>query len=182
MNRFSTLALSAVAIAASVVLAGEAARAQEIIYIEDDIEDVGNRDIIYTQNGVLYNEPDGLRLYDTIYEEFEDRFFANDENYYNNRSIPRQVSWLFGVGFVDNEITADGDAVHDLYVEVLEGQSSSTPRVRTPDLENPYSTSLLLTPISEIGRRDFDNLGFRQPIGAPQQVVPQRTGPVPALW
>lgn len=182
MNRLSTLTLSVVAIATGIVLAIEPTQAQEIILIEDGLEDVGERDIIYTQNGIVFNEPDGVRLYETIPEEFDDQFFSHGETYYNNRTLPRQVSWLFGIGFPENELNADGDAINELYAEVLEAQYSTTPRVRTPDLETPYATSLSLTPISEIGRREFDSPGFRQPIPAPQQVVPQRTGPVPALW
>ncbi|GEM_PF-6269101 len=181
MNRFSTLTLSALAIATGVVLGTEPLRAQEVIFVEGNLENVGERDVIYTQSSIVFNEPDGLRLYETIPEEFEDEYFSHDESFYNNRSLPRQVSWLFGIGFPENEMTADGDAINDLYDELLEAQYSTTPRVRTPDLETPYATSLILTPISEIGQRQFDNLGFRQPIPAPQ-VVPQRSGPVPALW
>lgn len=167
MNRFSALALSTVAIASSIGLGVQSANAQEIVY---------------TENGVVFNEPNGVRLYETIEDEFEDAFFSHDETFYNNRSIFRQVSWLFGIGFPENEMAADGDAINELYEELLEAQSSTTPRIRTPDLDNPYATSLLQTPISEIGAREFESPGFRQPIPAPQTTQPTRTAPVPALW
>ncbi len=133
---------------------------------------------------VIFAEPDGVREYETPYEEFEDAFFSNDRNYFRNRGIPRQVAWIFGLGFTENEMYKDGRAVHDLYLELLEDQVSTTPRIRTPDLVNPYETSLTITPISEIGAREFEDAGFRQPIPAPARppAFTPAPAPVPALW
>ncbi|MEB3214278.1 MAG: hypothetical protein VKL39_23215 [Leptolyngbyaceae bacterium] len=133
----------------------------------------------------VFAEPDGLREYETIYEEFEDAFFSHDESFFNNRTLPRQASWMFGLGFPENEIWKDGRAVHRLYRELYDEQISTTPRIRTPDLVSPFETSLLQTPPSEIGVREFEDAGFRQPIPAPAAppvtVTPAPT-PIPALW
>jgi hypothetical protein len=134
---------------------------------------------------VVFAEPDGERLYETLPEAFEDAFFSHDENFFNNRTLPRQASWIFGFGFPENELWKDGRAVHNLYVELYEEQISTTPRIRTPDLVSPYETSLTLTPISEIGAREYEDVGFRQPIPAPvppPASVSPMPEPIPALW
>ncbi|MEM7768936.1 MAG: hypothetical protein AAGA75_23865 [Cyanobacteria bacterium P01_E01_bin.6] len=132
---------------------------------------------------VIFAEPDGVREYDRVDEVFEDTFFSHDQNAYDNRSIFRQFTSIFGLGFTENEIAKDGEAINELYVGLLEQQFSTTPRVRTPDLVSPYETSLTLTPLSEIGAREFEDLGFRQPLPAPARppafVAP---APIPALW
>lgn len=80
--------------------------------------------------------------FDTIPEAFDRAFFSNDRDAFTNRSILRQLNSIFGP-YPENEINRDGQAVHKLYVEVLEQQVSSDPILRTPDLPNPYNTSLL---------------------------------------
>jgi hypothetical protein len=126
-------------------------------------------------------EPDGERTYELIPEAFEDAFFSNDPTFFRNRGIGRQLTWMFGSG-IENEIWRDGRNVHERYVELLEEQVSTTSRIRTPDLVNPYETSLILTPISEIGIREFEDQGFRQPIPAPPAPPAPAPTPVPALW
>lgn len=78
-------------------------------------------------------------------EEFERVFFRNDRESFNNRSIPRQLDYIFGIrdSFPENEMNRDAKAVHRLYVETFKQQVSSDPIIRTPDLPNPYCTSLL---------------------------------------
>ncbi len=131
----------------------------------------------------VFAEPDGDRTYELIPEAFDDTFFSNDQTFFRNRGIGRQLMWIFGPG-TENEIWRDGESIHELYVELFEEQISTTSRMRTPDLVNPYETSLMLTPISEIGAREFEDTGFRQPIpapAAPPAPAPAPT-PVPALW
>ncbi len=123
----------------------------------------------------------GQELEGSIQAEFEDAFFSHDENFFNNRSVARQVSYLFGIGFPDVEITRDGERVHEVYETVLRQQTNSGPILLTPDLPNPYSTSLLLSPIVE--EEAFVNAPLTQPIPAPPlRSVPVQSGPIPALW
>jgi hypothetical protein len=81
----------------------------------------------------------------TVEEYFERTFFQNDREYFNNRSIGRQLDYIFGFrnSFPENEINRDTKAIHELYVELLEQQNQSDPILRTRDLPNPYCTSLL---------------------------------------
>ena len=90
----------------------------------------------------------------SLEQEFERVFFGNDREFFNNRSIPRQIDFLFGVrnSFVENEINRDSGNIHELYVEALEQQVSSDPVIRTPDLPSPFNRSLLLIPFSPVDR------------------------------
>jgi hypothetical protein len=83
----------------------------------------------------------------TISEAIEAEFFDESGTYFENRETDENLRrWLFGAPYPENGIEADAEDVHTIYVEALEQQVSSTPPIRTPDLENPYSSSLLLQP------------------------------------
>lgn len=95
--------------------------------------------------------PNGLAtieetLYPTIDEVFQRAFFENDPDFFRNRSLGRQLNWIFGPDFTENEIAQDARLVDILYHDVLEQQVSSDPIIRTPDLPNPYETTILESP------------------------------------
>ena len=48
-------------------------------------------------------------------------------------------------GFPDVELENDADSLNKLYNDVLEQQVSSDPIIRTPDLPNPFNSSLRST-------------------------------------
>lgn len=90
----------------------------------------------------------------TIPEAFDRALFNDSGNFYENSSIPRQIDLILGTGlpgraaFPELEIERDGALVHLLYEEALYQQVSSDPVLRTPDLPNPYRTSVLQLPNS----------------------------------
>jgi hypothetical protein len=90
-----------------------------------------------------------IRL-ETIPEAFERAFFEESGTFYHNRTIPRQISYIigpglpWGAGFPDLELERDAQRINRLYRELLELQVSSDPVIRTPDLVNPFDTSLRL--------------------------------------
>lgn len=110
---------------------------------------------------------------DTVPEIVNETYFQNDRDFYENRSLSRQFNWFLGQGslirnsFPENEIARDARAINQLYRELLEQQVSSDPLIRTPDLYNPFDTSLLLLPTSQVGSRVvgselvFENLPSR---------------------
>ena len=81
-------------------------------------------------------------------QAFDRAFFSNDREAFRNQAFPRQLGSLLGIpgGFPENEIRRDMEAVHRLYVEALERQGNNDPVLRTPDLPNPYNTSILQLP------------------------------------
>ncbi|MFK0730258.1 MAG: hypothetical protein ACFKPT_16295 [Gloeotrichia echinulata GP01] len=90
--------------------------------------------------------------YETTNDTFNRAFFRHDRNFYENRSKKRQIDSLLGSGsglqdsFPENEIARDAELVNSLYRDVLTQQATNDPILRTPDLPNPYGTSLLMSP------------------------------------
>ena len=54
-------------------------------------------------------------------------------------------SKLMGFGFPDQAIVWDGAAINNLYNRMLDAQSSPMP-VRSPDLGNPFRSSMVMAP------------------------------------
>ncbi|TVP58798.1 MAG: hypothetical protein EA343_20870 [Nodularia sp. (in: Bacteria)] len=90
--------------------------------------------------------------YETTNDVFERAFFQNDRNFYENSSPKRQLDSILGSGsilrnsFPENEIARDAELVNTLYRDVLQQQVGNDPYLRTPDLPNPYDTSMLMSP------------------------------------
>lgn len=90
--------------------------------------------------------------YESIPNSIDQAFFNSNPNFYGNRTLQRQVDFLFGPGrkfgttFPENEIARDGELVNIMYRDILEQQSQNDPYLRTPDLPNPYNSSLLNSP------------------------------------
>ena len=75
------------------------------------------------------------------------------ENFFDNTvTFRRQIDFIFGPGsitrasYIENEINRDLELVDLLYRDLLYQQVASDPIIRTPDLRNPFETSLRLNP------------------------------------
>lgn len=94
----------------------------------------------------------GTTNYETPNEVFDRAFFKNDRNFYGNNTFKRQIDWLVGSGslfrnsFPESEIARDAELVNVVYRDVLNQQVGNDPYIRTPDLPNPYNTSLMMSP------------------------------------
>lgn len=94
----------------------------------------------------------GTTNYETANEVFDRAFFKNDRNFYGNNTFRRQIDWLVGPGslfrnsFPESEIARDAELVNVVYRDVLNQQVGNDPYIRTPDLPNPYNTSLMMSP------------------------------------
>ncbi|HLP92129.1 MAG TPA: hypothetical protein VK184_26505 [Nostocaceae cyanobacterium] len=90
--------------------------------------------------------------YQTPADVMENAYFRHDRNFYENGSPSRVLDSLVGTGksyrdsFPENEMAADGELINSVYRDMLTQQSTNDPYLRTPDLPNPYSSSLLMTP------------------------------------
>ncbi|MEH2249900.1 hypothetical protein [Nostoc sp.] len=90
--------------------------------------------------------------YQTTNDVFEQAYFRHDRNFYENGSLKRQLDSFLGSGssfggsFPENEIAHDAELVNTLYHDVLTQQVGNDPYLRTPDLPNPYDTSLMMSP------------------------------------
>ncbi|MGC1394513.1 MAG: hypothetical protein WA828_09570 [Coleofasciculaceae cyanobacterium] len=85
---------------------------------------------------------------ETIPEAINRSFYQESGDIYRNSSIQRQIGWLIGpglpgrAGFPDLQIERDARRVNILYRDALEQQVSSGPIIRTPDLPNPFNSTL----------------------------------------
>lgn len=90
------------------------------------------------------------RRLETVPEAFNRAFFQESGDFYRNRKIDRQINYIigagvpWGAGFPDLELERDAERVFKLYRELLEIQASTGPVIRTPDLANPFDTSVRL--------------------------------------
>lgn len=90
--------------------------------------------------------------YETTNDVFERAYFRHDRNFYENGGLKRQLDSFLGSGsgfggsFPENEIARDAQLVNTLYHDVLTQQVGNDPYIRTPDLPNPYDTSLMMSP------------------------------------
>ena len=83
----------------------------------------------------------------SVSETFQDAYFEHTGDNYDNSGIVKQLNTIFGFqGFPDNQISADGKLVDEIYQDVLRGQSRAGSPIKTRDLKNPYSTSLQENP------------------------------------
>ncbi len=80
-------------------------------------------------------------------EAFKDAYFKKGKNAFEQSSIVGQLDTAFGfTGFPEQHISADGEAVDNVYQAGLKQQSATGMRMMTRDLENPYNTSLKENP------------------------------------
>lgn len=95
---------------------------------------------------------------ETIPDAFNRAFFNDSGDIFRNNTVQRQFEYIFGPGsfrhsaFPDNEFVQDAQVIYTLYRDALEQQVSSDPIIRTPDLPNPFDTSLRMLP-NPYGRR-----------------------------
>lgn len=85
---------------------------------------------------------------ETIPEAFDRGItYSSQDAFSTTFTIGRQIDFLTGLtGFPEVEINRDSAIIHSMYVDVLRQQYSNGPILRTPDLTNPYSSSLRTEP------------------------------------
>ncbi|MFB2768111.1 hypothetical protein ACE1AT_02275 [Pelatocladus sp. BLCC-F211] len=95
--------------------------------------------------------------YVTPNEAFERAYFQNSPDFFSSITSQSDINDIFGLGsfsrksfsrntFPENQIARDSELVHILYRDILYQQVSNDPYLRSPDLPNPYNTSLLMSP------------------------------------
>lgn len=88
-------------------------------------------------------------------EDFNRAATRSSGDAFKNQSLIGQLSVFLGLsypwpgainGFPESLIADDAKRVNQLYRERMLDQSISSPTIRTPDLANPYNTSILTQP------------------------------------
>lgn len=81
---------------------------------------------------------------DSLPDAINKALFRESGDIYRNAGIDRQATLLFGLSFPDTEALNDTQSIHNLYIDNIR-QRGSVP-VRTADLPNPFTGSLLTSP------------------------------------
>ncbi|BAZ38706.1 hypothetical protein NIES4101_46470 [Calothrix sp. NIES-4101] len=95
---------------------------------------------------------DNTPNYETASEVIERAYFKNSPDYYRNQGFRRDLDLILGPGslfrnsFPENQIERDAELVNKVYQDVIMQQAMNDPYIRTPDLPNPYNTSLIMSP------------------------------------
>jgi hypothetical protein len=162
---------------ASLVMVGSLVLGTSAVTLAQTAEDIAD-EFFKSQAGHFAPVPDA----------FDEAFFRHDPDFYRNRSIGRQFNFIFGItGFLDQEINRDGQEIFNVYRSQLSHQLASGPILRTPDLPNPFNSSLLGCPTSVQFSCAMPTPRLPAPItGYPpvEGVAPSQpsTKPVPSLW
>ena len=84
----------------------------------------------------------------TLPEAMQQAFTATSQDAFSTVfTLGRQVDFLFGIGgFPEMEVNRDGSFAHSIYQDVLTQQFNNGPFIRTPDLPNPFNSSIISNP------------------------------------
>jgi hypothetical protein len=81
---------------------------------------------------------------ESIPDAMNKALFRQSGDIYSNAGIDRQATLLFGLSFPDIEALNDTQSVHNIYIDNIR-QRGGEP-IRTADLPNPFTGSLLTNP------------------------------------
>ena len=99
---------------------------------------------------------------ETLNDAFTRTLYTNSGNFFREQGLLNQANTILGQGsivrnsFAENRIARDARLVNILYRDALQQQASDGPLIRTPDLPNPYSTSVLVNPTIYVNRLTSD--------------------------
>jgi hypothetical protein len=71
--------------------------------------------------------------------------FDRSGDIYSNAGIGRQATQLFGLSYPEQEYLSDAQSIEQIYREGMRQQTSKNGVVRTADLPNPFTSSVLTT-------------------------------------
>ena len=102
----------------------------------------------FAKSAIAQTTPSTISTGESIPDAINRAFFSDSGDIYRNASARRQGQFLLGIGsrarnaFPENEIRRDAERIEGIYRDLLEQQVSSDPLIRTPDLTNPFNSSL----------------------------------------
>jgi hypothetical protein len=84
-------------------------------------------------------------------EILREAFFSRDGDIWKMHGLQNQAENILGFmnfpgSFPDKSVSREGRLVNAIWTEMMERQVSSDPVIRTPDLVNPFNTSLRQNP------------------------------------
>lgn len=87
---------------------------------------------------------------ETIPDAFTRLMTTYSGDFLSNRTPQRQSARIFGFGFPERELEWDTHATSAAFRDLMRLQNTADPTLRVPDLVNPYNTTLLTMPSSQV--------------------------------
>jgi len=78
----------------------------------------------------------------TIPEVVDRAAIESSGGFFEQRTTGADARFVFGIGYDENRLAKDAQRIEVIYQDLLEQQAATGPVLRTPDLANPYSTSV----------------------------------------
>ena len=116
------------------------------VEVEVEIEPTVRSPVVVPVDEPNFEQPTNLS------DVFNRAFFKNSGDFYDAITIGSQLNSLLGFrsfpegSYPENEIADDAQLLNYLLQDALAQQVRSAPPLRTPDLENPFDTSLFQNP------------------------------------
>lgn len=176
----------------SVILAGTVAGSLAPVATANETQSSSGQEILVADN---HRDDDYYEVYPdvnplpTIPQAFNEALYSHQGNFFNSHGILPSLGLIFGIpNYPENLIANDGEEVNRLYQELMQQQASAGPLLRTPDLPNPFTGSVLTTPLviteEPITPAPFPTIRRRttEAPAAPGRGTTTPARPVPGLW
>lgn len=72
-------------------------------------------------------------------------YLLNQGNFFEDHSISGDAAFLFGIGYDEDRVAKEARTIEAISQDLLTQQTEEGPVIRTRDLANPYTTSVLQT-------------------------------------
>ncbi len=96
-----------------------------------------------TAPGVMAQEKSHFNDKTSVAGTFEEAWLDRSGDIFVDQDMFTQLRRLLGLSYPENEIAYNGEVLQIVYKDAIDQQVSSTPKIKTRDLKNPYTTSLL---------------------------------------
>jgi hypothetical protein len=92
-------------------------------------------------------------IFNPVSDQFNEKLFKASGDYFQGTEVFRPAADILGIGspsgiiaFPEREIERDASRIHGFYREMMQRQVSSDAIIRTPDMMNPFDTSVMTMP------------------------------------
>lgn len=92
-------------------------------------------------------------IFNPVSDQFNEQLLKASGDYFQGTEIFRPGADILGIGspsgiiaFPEREIDRDASRLHGFYREMMQRQVSSDAIIRTPDMMNPFDTSVMTMP------------------------------------
>lgn len=106
---------------------------------------IGSIALVISAIGYFTSPAQAQQAPENVAEAMTRAVFDRSGDIYANAGIGRQATQLFGLSYPEQEFLSDAQLIDQIYREGMRQQTSKNSVVRTADLPNPFTSSVLTT-------------------------------------